>query len=40
MGDPEYMVKLTMESKDGDYVKRAFDRLMALLPAGSVVRTE
>jgi molybdenum cofactor synthesis domain-containing protein len=40
MGDPEYMVKLTMESKDGNYVQRAFDRLMILLPAGSVVRTE
>ncbi len=40
MGDPEYMVKLTMESKDLEYVQRAFDRLLALLPAGSVVRTE
>jgi molybdopterin-biosynthesis enzyme MoeA-like protein len=40
IGDPEYLVKLTMESKDGEYVQRAFDRLLALLPAGSVVRTE
>ena len=40
MGDPEYMVKLTVESKDGDYVQRAFDRLLKLLPAGCVVRTE
>ena len=40
IGDPEYMVKLTMESKDGHYVQRAFDRLLLLLPAGSVVRTE
>jgi FAD synthetase len=40
IGDPEYMVKLTMESKDGEYVQRAFDRLLLLLPAGSVVRTE
>jgi len=40
IGDPEYMVKLTVESKDGDYVQRAFDRLLALLPAGCVVRTE
>lgn len=40
MGDPEYMVKLTMESKDDAYVQRAFDRLLFLLPAGSVVRTE
>jgi len=34
------MVKLTMESKDDGYVQRAFDRLLFLLPAGSVVRTE
>lgn len=40
MGDPEYLVKLTMESKDDAYVQRAFDRLLFLLPAGSVVRTE
>jgi molybdenum cofactor synthesis domain-containing protein len=40
IGDPEYMVKLTMESKDDQYVQRAFDRLLCLLPAGSVVRTE
>jgi molybdenum cofactor synthesis domain-containing protein len=40
IGDPEYMVKLTMESKDAPYVQRAFDRLLVLLPAGSVVRTE
>jgi len=33
-------VKLTMESKDAPYVQRAFDRLLVLLPAGSVVRTE
>ena len=40
IGDPEYMVKLTIESKDDQYVQRAFDRLLFLLPAGSVVRTE
>jgi len=40
IGDPEYMVKLTMESKNDQYVQRAFDRLLGLLPAGSVVRTE
>lgn len=40
IGDPEYMVKLTVESKDSDYVQRAFDRLLALLPAGCIVRTE
>jgi hypothetical protein len=40
MGDPEYSVKLTIESKDGECVQRAFERLMALLPEGAVVRTE
>ncbi len=40
IGDPDYMVKLTMESKDSDYVQRAFDRLLTLLPAGCIVRTE
>jgi FAD synthetase len=40
LDDPEYRVKLTLESKDGDYVQRAFDRLVALLPMGAVVRTE
>jgi FAD synthetase len=40
LDDPEYRVKLTLESKDGDYVQRAFERLVALLPAGAVVRTE
>jgi molybdenum cofactor synthesis domain-containing protein len=40
LDDPEYRVKLTLESKDGDYVQRAFDRLVALLPEGAVVRTE
>jgi molybdenum cofactor synthesis domain-containing protein len=40
IGDPEYSVKLTMESKDSGYLQRAFDRLIALLPEGAVVRTE
>ena len=40
IGHPEYVVKLTIESKDEAYARRAFDRLVALLPAGSVVRTE
>ena len=40
IGDPDYMVKLTVESKSLDYVERAFERLIALLPPGSVVRTE
>lgn len=40
IGDAEYLVKLTIESKDEAYARRAFDRLVALLPSGSVVRTE
>lgn len=40
IGDPDYLVKLTIESKDAEYAQRAFERLLALLPAGSVVRTE
>ena len=37
---PEYMVKVTLESKDAGYVERAFRHLLHVLPAGSVVRTE
>ncbi|HZP43995.1 MAG TPA: competence/damage-inducible protein A [Candidatus Binatia bacterium] len=40
IGDPEYAVKLTLESKDRDYVERALAHLVGLLPPGSVVRTE
>ena len=38
--NPEYMVKVTLESKDADYVDRALRHLLRVLPAGSVVRTE
>jgi FAD synthetase len=37
---PEYMVKVTLESKDAGYVGRAFTHLLTVLPQGSVVRTE
>jgi molybdenum cofactor synthesis domain-containing protein len=37
---PEYMVKVTLESKDAAYVERALAHLLRVLPAGSVVRTE
>jgi molybdenum cofactor synthesis domain-containing protein len=37
---PEYAVKLTLESKDPDYVDRALAHLLRLLPAEAVVRTE
>jgi molybdenum cofactor synthesis domain-containing protein len=40
IGDSEYRVKLTLESKDADYLERAFRRLLELLPADAVVRTE
>jgi molybdenum cofactor synthesis domain-containing protein len=37
---PEYMVKVTLESKDAGYVACAFAHLLTVLPEGSVVRTE
>ena len=40
LGDPEYAVKLTLESKDRDYVDRALKHLLGLLAPQSVVRTE
>jgi FAD synthetase len=38
--NPDYMVKVTLESKDAAYVERALQHLLRVLPAGSVVRTE
>lgn len=40
IGDGEYRVKVTLESKDRSYVERAFAFLLARLPQGSVVKTE
>ena len=40
IGHDEYRVKLTLESKDNDYLRRAFDCLLGLLPDGVVVKTE
>ncbi len=40
IGDPGYRVKVTLESKDPDYLERAFQCLLELLPKESVVRTE
>jgi molybdopterin-biosynthesis enzyme MoeA-like protein len=40
IGNPEYRVKLTLESKDRNYVDRAFDHLIGLLPREIVVKTE
>lgn len=38
--DPEYRVKITLESKDKQYVVQAFQHLLTLLPEGCVVKTE
>jgi len=40
LDDPEYQVRVTLESKDRDYLNRAFDDLLARLPAEFVVRAE
>jgi molybdenum cofactor synthesis domain-containing protein len=40
IGHSEYRVKLTLESKDKEYLERAFDHLLQLLPHGIVVKTE
>ena len=37
---PNYKVMLTVESKDEAYVQAAFERLMTLLPQGSIFQTE
>jgi molybdenum cofactor synthesis domain-containing protein len=34
--NPQYRVMLTLESKNEEYVQQALDRLLTLLPAGSV----
>ena len=40
IGDPEYRVKLTLESKDSVYLERAFKHLLELLPREVVVKIE
>ena len=40
IGDAEYRVKLTLESKNAEYLERAFLHLMALLPPDVIVKTE
>lgn len=40
IGDPEYVVKLTLESKDRGYVEDAMAHLLSILPEGCVVKTE
>jgi molybdenum cofactor synthesis domain-containing protein len=36
--NPEYRVKVTLESRDRDYLERALGALLARLPGGAVVR--
>ena len=40
IGNAEYRVKVTLESKDRAYVDEAFQYLLELLPADVVIRTE
>jgi molybdenum cofactor synthesis domain-containing protein len=40
IGNPEYRVKLTLESKDREYVESAFGHLIELLPREFVVKVE
>jgi molybdenum cofactor synthesis domain-containing protein len=40
LNNPEYRVRVTLESKDQKYLNAAFDALMAMLPAGAIARTE
>ena len=40
LSNPEYRVRVTLESKDKEYVNRAFDHLMGQLPSDIIVRTE
>jgi hypothetical protein len=40
IGHPEYRVKLTLESKDADYLDRAFRHLLELIPGDAVVKVE
>ena len=40
MGDSDYSVKLTIESKDEKIVRKAFDLLLKLIPEEAIFRTE
>ncbi|MGH7988285.1 MAG: competence/damage-inducible protein A [Candidatus Binataceae bacterium] len=40
IGHPEYRVRLTLESKDREYLEGAFAHLLTLLPREIVVKTE
>ena len=38
LADPEYQVKLTLESKDEAYVDRALDDLVGRIPSEYIVK--
>lgn len=38
--NPDYRVKLTLESKDPDYLTQAYERLLALLPPDDIYKVE
>jgi hypothetical protein len=38
--NPEYRVKITLESKDRVYMERALEDFLGCLPASSVVRVQ
>jgi len=38
LGDPSFKVKLTLESKDKDYLQQAFEKLLSALPSGAIHR--
>jgi len=40
LNNPEYRVRLTLESKDPAYLDRALKLLVSLLPASAVARVE
>jgi FAD synthetase len=40
LGDPEYRVRVTLESKDEAYLNRAFEHLLSRLSSDMIVRTE
>ena len=40
LDNPDYKVKVTLESKDRDYLERAFQKLLSAFPKGAVHRIE
>ncbi len=40
IGHPDYRVKLTLESKDPEYLDKAFHHLLELIPGDAVVKVE